>query len=122
VDAYCAAQYFQLNRLTYSAREQQLHRPELSNIKQVVIGICPLVTSLTHPHNQVYSDSLVADLDSVLTALFKHSRNIQSILHIPYITEINHLQAQRMVSKADDLETASTNLVAPYNRLLQTRL
>jgi hypothetical protein len=32
------------------------------------------------------------------------------------------LQAQRMVSKADDLETASTNLVAPYNRLLQTRL
>jgi hypothetical protein len=27
VDACCAAQYYQLNRLTYSAREQQLHHP-----------------------------------------------------------------------------------------------
>jgi hypothetical protein len=88
---------------------------QLSNIKQVVIGIRPpLVTSLTHPQNRVYSDSLVASLDSFLTALVKHS-NVQPILHISSVAAINHLQAQRMVSEADDLRTASTDLVAPYD-------
>ena len=86
------AQYYQLN-LVQPVNSNFIIQ-QLSNIKQVVIGIRPpLITSLTHPQNEVYSDILVAGLDSFLTVLMKHSRKIQSVATSHFVRRGDQLLA-----------------------------
>jgi hypothetical protein len=114
------AQYFSYNLTTSETKGPSAGLLEkLQNVQQIVIGIRPpLVTSLTHTQMDVYSNSIVAGLDTFLPAVIDSCKQVHSIVHISSIAAINHLEAQHMVSEGDPARDGvrSIDLLAPYDR------